>query len=76
MGADYSQIELRIMAHLSEDPALIESFENGKDIHQSTAARVFDVAPEDVTPLQRSRAKAVNFGVIYGNQRPSVFPLI
>ena len=66
VGADYSQIELRIMAHLSEDPALIESFENGKDIHQSTAARVFDVAPEDVTPLQRSRAKAVNFGVIYG----------
>lgn len=66
VGADYSQIELRIMAHLSGDPALIESFENRMDIHQSTAARVFDVAPEDVTPLQRSRAKAVNFGVIYG----------
>lgn len=66
VGADYSQIELRIMAHLSGDPALIESFEQNRDIHQSTAARVFDIAEEDVTPLQRSRAKAVNFGVIYG----------
>ncbi len=66
VGADYSQIELRIMAHLSEDPALIESFEKNMDIHQSTAARVFDIPAEDVTPLQRSRAKAVNFGVIYG----------
>lgn len=66
VGADYSQIELRIMAHLSEDPGLIEAFEKNMDIHQSTAARVFDVPPQDVTPLQRSRAKAVNFGVIYG----------
>ena len=66
VGADYSQIELRIMAHLSQDPALIEAFEKNLDIHRSTAARVFDIPSEDVTPLQRSRAKAVNFGVIYG----------
>ncbi len=66
VGADYSQIELRIMAHLSEDAGLIEAFSNNMDIHQSTAARVFDIAADEVTPLQRSRAKAVNFGVIYG----------
>lgn len=66
VGADYSQVELRIMAHLSGDEAMLESFEQGKDIHTITAARVFDVAEEEVTPLQRSRAKAVNFGVIYG----------
>lgn len=66
VGADYSQVELRIMAHLSGDEAMIESFEQDKDIHTITASRVFDVPEEDVTPLQRSRAKAVNFGVIYG----------
>ncbi len=66
VGADYSQIELRVMAHLSGDDALIESFAQNSDIHTSTAARVFNTVPEDVTPLQRSRAKAVNFGVIYG----------
>lgn len=66
VGADYSQIELRIMAHLSQDPALIEAFEKNLDIHRSTASRVFDVPQDEVTPLQRSRAKAVNFGVIYG----------
>ncbi len=66
VGADYSQIELRVMAHLSEDEALIEAFAEKSDIHTATAARVFNTAPEEVTPLQRSRAKAVNFGVIYG----------
>jgi len=67
MGADYSQIELRILAHLSEDQALIEDFESGADIHQRTAARVFGVENADaVTPAQRSAAKAVNFGIIYG----------
>ena len=67
MGADYSQIELRILAHLSEDPSLLADFESGADIHQRTAARVFGVGSEDaVTGEQRSAAKAVNFGIIYG----------
>lgn len=66
VGADYSQIELRILAHLSQDPLLIEAFNNGDDIHTITAARVFGVPEDAVTSLQRSNAKAVNFGVIYG----------
>ncbi|MDR2296326.1 MAG: DNA polymerase I, partial [Clostridiales Family XIII bacterium] len=66
VGADYSQIELRVLAHLSRDPALLEDFRQGADIHRRTAARVFGLAEDAVTPLQRSRAKAVNFGVIYG----------
>ncbi|MDR0424842.1 MAG: DNA polymerase I, partial [Clostridiales Family XIII bacterium] len=66
VGADYSQIELRVLAHLSGDTALSGDFTRGADIHRRTASRVFGLAEEDVTPLQRSRAKAVNFGVIYG----------
>lgn len=66
VGADYSQIELRILAHLSGDENLIEAFNNGDDIHRNTAARVFNLDYDAVTPLDRSRAKAVNFGVIYG----------
>ncbi len=66
IGADYSQIELRILAQLSGDENLISSFNNGEDIHRSTAARVFDLDSDEVTPLDRSRAKAVNFGIIYG----------
>ena len=66
VGADYSQIELRIMAHLSGDENLIEAFNSGADIHRNTAARVFNLDYDQVTPLDRSRAKAVNFGVIYG----------
>lgn len=66
VGADYSQIELRVLAHMSEDPSLIDAFNIGEDIHKITAAKVFGVAEEDVTSLQRSNAKAVNFGVIYG----------
>ncbi len=66
VGADYSQIELRIMAHLSGDENLISAFNSGEDIHRMTAARVFELDPEKVTSLDRSRAKAVNFGVIYG----------
>lgn len=66
VGADYSQIELRVLAHLSGDQALIDAFNNGEDIHKLTAMKVFGVNSEDVTPLLRSRAKAVNFGVIYG----------
>ena len=65
-GSDYSQIELRILASLSGDESLISDFKEGKDIHRSTAARVFGIKEEDVTPLDRTRAKAVNFGVVYG----------
>jgi DNA polymerase-1 len=66
MGADYSQIELRVLAHFSEDPALLGDFRSGADIHSRTAARVFGVEPDAVTLEQRSAAKAVNFGIIYG----------
>ena len=66
VSADYSQIELRILAHLSEDPALIQAFQNGEDIHRFTAAEVLGKSLEEVTPLERSHAKAINFGIIYG----------
>ncbi|MGN0659832.1 MAG: DNA polymerase I [Emergencia sp.] len=66
VGADYSQIELRILAHLSGDQNLIDAFNRGDDIHRDTAARVFNLDYDKVTALDRSRAKAVNFGVIYG----------
>lgn len=65
-SADYSQIELRIMAHLSEDPHMIEAFQKGQDIHAATAAKIYKVKLEDVTREQRSKAKAANFGIIYG----------
>jgi DNA polymerase I len=64
--ADYSQIELRIMAHLSGDPAFIEAFRQGGDIHRQTAALIFNVAPADVTGDMRARAKTINFATIYG----------
>lgn len=66
LDADYSQIELRLMAHFSGDPALQQAFRDGADIHARTAGEIFDVPPEWVTPELRSRAKAVNFGIIYG----------
>jgi DNA polymerase-1 len=66
ISADYSQVELRILAHLSEDEGLLEAFEDGRDIHRDTAARVFGVMPELVDAEMRRQAKAVNFGVIYG----------
>jgi DNA polymerase-1 len=66
VAADYSQIELRIMAHLSQDSGLLSAFSEGKDIHQATAAEVFGLALEDVGTEQRRRAKAINFGLIYG----------
>jgi len=66
LSADYSQIELRVMASLSADPAMIEAFHQGIDIHVATAARVYGVLPEDVTPDMRRTAKMVNFGIIYG----------
>ena len=66
VAADYSQIELRIMAHLSEDPSLVAAFAAGQDIHRATAAEVFATAPDAVTADQRRSAKAINFGLIYG----------
>ena len=65
-GSDYSQIELRILAALSGDESLISDFRAGKDIHRATASRVFDIPEDEVTALDRTRAKAVNFGVVYG----------
>jgi DNA polymerase-1 len=66
LTADYSQIELRLLAHLSGDPAFVEAFERGGDIHRQTAAVIFGVAENDVTPEMRARAKTINFGTIYG----------
>ena len=66
VAADYSQIELRIMAHLSEDRGLLDAFAGGQDIHRATAAEVFGIEPEQVTQEERRRAKAINFGLIYG----------
>lgn len=66
IDADYSQIELRVLADLANDENMINSFNNGEDIHRTTAAQVFNLPQEMVTPLMRSRAKAVNFGIVYG----------
>ena len=66
IGADYSQIELRVLAHLTDDPVLVAGVPTGEDIHTRTAAEVFDVPPALVTPEMRRRAKIINFGIIYG----------
>jgi DNA polymerase I len=66
LAADYNQIDLRVMAHISGDAKLIEAYRNGEDIHSRTASEVLGIAPEDLTPQQRRQAKAVNFGIIYG----------
>ncbi len=66
IAADYSQIELRILAHMSEDAGLVEAFVGDADVHRATAARVFGVAPADVSPDMRRRAKVINFGLLYG----------
>jgi len=66
VDADYSQIELRLLAHISADPVMIEAFNSGEDIHRSTASRVFGVPLDEVTPELRKRAKAINFGIVYG----------
>ncbi|MBE6469196.1 MAG: DNA polymerase I [Coriobacteriaceae bacterium] len=68
LAVDYSQIELRLLAHLSGDPHLVAAFKEGEDFHAETAARVFGVPVDEVTPELRSRAKAVNFGIVYGQQ--------
>jgi DNA polymerase-1 len=66
LTADYSQIEMRIMAHLSEDPGLVEAFNSGEDLHRFVGARVFGVSPEDVTPAMRTKVKAMSYGLVYG----------
>ena len=66
LTADYSQIEMRIMAHLSEDPGIIEAFNQGEDLHRFVGARIFGVAPEDVTSSMRSKVKAMSYGLVYG----------
>ena len=66
VSADYSQVELRVLAHVSQDPALLEAFRNGGDIHARTAALVYDLPPDQVSPDQRRNAKTINFGLIYG----------
>ncbi len=66
VSADYSQVELRVVAHLSEDEALTKAFQSGADVHATTAALIFDAAPDDVDATMRSRAKAINFGILYG----------
>ena len=66
LSADYSQIELRLMAHMSQDPLLIDAFQKGEDIHTATASKIFEVPPEQVTKEQRGKAKTANFGIIYG----------
>jgi DNA polymerase-1 len=72
LSADYSQIELRVMAHLSEDPILLEVFERGEDVHAATACRIFRVQPEEITTYQRSAAKMVNYGLSYGMGAPGL----
>jgi len=66
VDADYSQIELRVLAHIADDESMLDAFRNGMDIHSVTAAQVFNTSPDKVTPLQRRHAKAVNFGIVYG----------
>ncbi len=66
VDADYSQVELRVLAHMSNDKTMIEAFKNNEDIHTKTASQIFDVSMSDVTQKQRSEAKAINFGIVYG----------
>jgi DNA polymerase-1 len=66
VDADYSQIELRVLAHIADDKVMQDAFNSGVDIHTATASQVFAVTPEEVTALQRRHAKAVNFGIVYG----------
>jgi DNA polymerase-1 len=70
ISADYSQVELRILAHLSGDEQLLDAFRRGEDVHRRTASLVFHEEPEQVTPEMRTRAKAINFGIVYGMGAP------
>jgi DNA polymerase-1 len=66
VSADYSQVELRVLAHVADEPVLKEIFVRGEDVHTATASRVFQKAPEDLTPMDRSKAKMINYGIVYG----------
>jgi DNA polymerase-1 len=66
VSADYSQVELRVLAHVADEPVLKEIFVRGEDVHTATASQVFDKAPEDLTPMDRSKAKMINYGIVYG----------
>ena len=66
ISADYSQIELRVLAHAADEPVLKEIFERGEDVHTATASQVFGVAPEEIDPGMRSKAKMINYGIVYG----------
>ena len=66
VDADYSQVELRVLAHMSGDEHMIEAFQNDIDIHSKTASQIFDVDVNEVNSKQRSEAKAINFGIVYG----------
>jgi len=66
LSADYSQVELRVLAHIAGEPVLKEVFERGEDVHTATASRVFQKAPEELTPMDRSKAKMINYGIVYG----------
>ena len=66
ISADYSQIELRVLAHAAGEDALMEIFERGEDVHTATASRVFGVAPDEIDPGMRSKAKMINYGIVYG----------
>jgi DNA polymerase-1 len=66
LAGDYSQIELRVLAHLTQDPVLLGAFRSGEDIHRRTAAEVFGVGPEEITSEMRQKAKVINFGILYG----------
>ena len=69
LSADYSQIELRVLAHVSQDKNLIDAFNSGIDVHTLTASKVFEVAPSEVTKEMRYKSKAVNFGIVYGQSK-------
>ena len=69
LSADYSQIELRILAHITEDKHLIDAFKNGVDVHTMTASKIFEIPMDEVSHTMRSKAKAVNFGIIYGQSK-------
>ena len=66
LSADYSQVELRILAHISQDESLIETFRRGADIHRATASKMFNIPEDELTAEQRRAAKTINFGVLYG----------
>ena len=66
ISADYSQIELRVLAHAADEPVLKEIFRRGEDVHTATASQVFGVAPEDIDPGMRSKSKMINYGIVYG----------